>query len=158
MRQVIHATAGVIAALCIVTFFISTVLVELAGTAEDVALVKSLIVLPGLLILVPAIAITGATGFLMAGQRKTGLVGLKKKRMPIIAANGMLVLVPAAIYLDYLASADDFSLVFYLVQCIELVAGLINLSLIALNMRDGLKLSGRLPWRTKTGGGVGRVN
>ena len=158
MRQVIHATAGIIAALCIATFFISTVLVELAGTAEDVALVKGLIVLPGLLILVPAIAITGATGFLMAGERQTGLVGLKKKRMPVIAANGVLVLLPAAIYLDYLASANDFNSVFYLVQCIELMAGLINLSLIALNMRDGLKLSGRLPWRMKTGGGVDRLN
>ena len=64
--------------------------------------------------------------------------------MPVIALNGLLVLVPCALYLDRLASAGRFDGLFYAVQAVELVAGSVNLSLMALNMRDGLRLTGRL--------------
>jgi hypothetical protein len=62
--------------------------------------VKSLIVTPGLYILIPAIAATGGSGFFLSMTRKGRLVDAKKKRMPFIAANGLLILVPAAIFLD----------------------------------------------------------
>ena len=62
MKPIIHKTAALTATLCVATFFTSTLLVELFGTLESVKLVKSMIVFPGLFILVPAIAITGATG------------------------------------------------------------------------------------------------
>jgi hypothetical protein len=38
-------------------------LVELFAPRESIVLVKSLIVTPGLFVLVPAIAVTGGTGF-----------------------------------------------------------------------------------------------
>ena len=158
MKQLIHAIAAVVAAACITTFFVSTVLVELLGNTEDVATVKSLIVIPGLFILVPAIAITGMTGFLMASHRKDAVVSLKKKRMPLIAANGVLILVPAAVYLNLLAAAGNFGLTFYLVQGVELLAGLANIVLISLNMRDGLRLSGRLRRSRKTPVQSGSMN
>lgn len=60
------------------------------------------------------------------------LVDTKKKRMPFIAANGLLVLVPCAIFLNRWAAADNFDTTFYVVQAIELVAGPINLALMAL--------------------------
>jgi hypothetical protein len=37
---------------------------------------------------------------------------------------------------------------FYGVQALELLAGAVNLSLIAMNMRDGLRLSGRIGKRS----------
>ena len=144
MKQVIHRTAAIIATLCIGTFFFSSLLVELFASHAMIATVKSLIVTPGLFILVPAIAITGATGFSLAVKRKGGLIDKKKKRMPIIAANGILVLLPAAIYLDQLAADGSFGLSFYLVQGVELFIGGVNLTLMSLNIRDGLKLSGRM--------------
>lgn len=62
--------------------------------------------------------------------------------MPLIAANGIFVLIPAAIFLNQSASSGDFSSTFYIVQSVELIAGAMNLLLMGLNMRDGLKLSG----------------
>jgi hypothetical protein len=63
--------------------------------------------------------------------------------MPLIAANGLLVLLPAAIFLNLWAAQGTFDSRFYLVQAVELLAGAINLLLMGLNMRDGVKLTGR---------------
>lgn len=100
-----HFLAGLLATLTIATFFLSTLLVELFGSHEAVATIKSLIVVPGLFVLVPAIMATGGSGFALAKSRQGRLVDTKKKRMPFIAANGLLVLVPSAIFLDHWASA-----------------------------------------------------
>jgi hypothetical protein len=143
MPKQIHLIAGLLATLTIATFFLSTVLVGLFGSPEAVASVKTLIVMPGLFVLVPAIAAAGGSGFFLAKSRQGRLVEAKKRRMPFIAANGLLVLMPCAIFLDRWASAGSFDSMFYLVQGLELLAGAVNLALMGLNMRDGLKMSGR---------------
>jgi hypothetical protein len=140
----IHLGAGLLATLTIALFLASTVLVEAFAGPVAVARVKSLIVMPGLLVLVPLIALTGGTGFALA-RRWPGhrVVARKKKRMPVIAGNGVLILIPAAILLDRWAAAGAFDARFYLVQAIELLAGGANLALMGLNIRDGLQLAGR---------------
>lgn len=143
MPKLAHLVAGMLAPLCIATFFLSTVVVELFGSHATVAQLKSLIVTPGLWILIPAIAIAGGSGMFLARSRKGRLVETKKKRMPFIAANGLLVLVPCAIFLNRWAAAGAFDTAFYLVQAIELIAGAINLALMGLNARDGLRMAGR---------------
>lgn len=143
MINKIHPVAAVVATLCIATFFTSTILVELFGSYETVATVKSWIVMPGLFILIPAIATTGGTGFVLSKGRKGQLIGDKQKRMPFIAANGLLVLLPAAIFLNQWAGAGSFDTKFYIVQGLELLAGATNLSLMGLNVRDGVRMSGR---------------
>lgn len=130
--------------LCIATFFVATVAVELYGTPEAVARLKSLIVSPGLWILVPAIAAAGASGTLLGRSRQGRLVDAKRRRMPFIAANGLLVLLPCAIVLDRWAAAGGIGTAFYVVQALELLAGAVNLALMGLNLRDGLRLAGRL--------------
>jgi len=140
---IIHWLAAPVATLCIASFFSATIFVELLGTADSIATVKSLIVWPGLFILIPAIALTGGSGFALAKTRNGKLVEQKKKRMPIIGANGILVLIPCAIFLDRWASVGTYDTTFYIVQGIELVAGSINLTLMGMNIRDGLKMSGR---------------
>lgn len=142
MPKKVHFIAGLLATLTIATFFISTVTVELLGSHEAVAAVKALIVMPGLFILVPAMAATGGSGFYLSKSQQGGLVETKKKRMPLIAANGLLVLIPCAIFLNRWAAVGVFETTFYWVQCVELLAGAINLTLMGLNIRDGLKLSG----------------
>ena len=142
MKNKAHLTAAVIATLCIATFFTSSILVELLGTHESIATVKRLIVMPGLFILIPAIAMTGGTGFVLSNNRKGRLVENKKKRMPFIAANGILILLPAAIFLNQWASSGLFDTRFYIVQGLELLAGALNLTLMGMNIRDGLRMSG----------------
>jgi hypothetical protein len=139
-----HLIAGILAPLCLVTFFLSTVLTELFGLHAAVAQLKSLIVSPGLWIMIPAMAVAGGSGMFLGRLRKGRLVDGKRKRMPFIAANGLLVLVPCAIALNRLAAAGTFDTAFYAVQVVELVAGSINFALMGLNVRDGLRMAGRL--------------
>jgi hypothetical protein len=144
MPNIAHRIAGILAMLCIATFLVSTLVVELFGSHAMVAQVKSLIVTPGLWILIPAMAATGGSGMFLSTSRKGRLVEAKKRRMAFIAANGLLVLVPCAIVLDRWAAAGAFDTSFYAVQAVELVAGAINLTLMGLNVRDGLRMAGRL--------------
>ena len=53
---------------------------------------------------------------------RSPLVARKKRRMPVIAANGLLILVPAAVVLDQWAAAGAFDARFYVVQAVELLA------------------------------------
>ena len=65
------------------------------------------------------------------------------RRMRLIAANGVLILIPAALFLAARAKAGQFDIAFSTVQALELLAGATNLTLLALNMRDGLRMKGR---------------
>jgi len=150
MKTKIHILGPFTATLCIATFFTSTIVVELFGTHENIAMVKGLIAIPGLFVLIPAIAMTGGSGFSLGRNRKGRLLDAKKRRMPFIAANGLLILLPAAIFLDQWASSGAFDTRFYIVQELELVAGAVNLTLMGMNIRDGLKMVGKFPRRTQS--------
>ena len=143
MKSKIHKIASLVATVCIATFFTSTLLVEAVGSEDMIAFVKSLIVMPGIFILVLAMAITGATGFALAKERKGRVVEAKRKRMLIIAVIGIFILLPAAIYLNSWVAEGMFDTKFYILQAIELVAGAINLTLMVKSMKDGKKLVGK---------------
>ncbi|MCK1391055.1 hypothetical protein [Bradyrhizobium sp. 1] len=142
MTKVIHPIAGVIALLTISTFWLATAFSELFASQAVITAVK--IAIPwGFLLLVPALAVTGGTGVTLAQGRRAGLVGAKVKRMPFIAGNGILVLIPAALFLAHKASAAELDALFYAVQALELAAGAVNITLLVLNMRDGLRMKRR---------------
>ena len=143
LLRTLHATAGSIALLAILSFQTATLTTEILGDAARIAAVKSLIVM-GLLILIPALAATGGSGFALSGPRPKGLAARKLKRMKIVAANGLLILVPAALFLNWKAGQGAFDLAFWSVQVAEIAAGLANLVLLGLNMRDGLRMTGRI--------------
>lgn len=143
MKSKLHAIFGSAALLCIATFWLSTVVSELVMDRASVAAVKSA-VLSGMWLLIPSMAATGGSGFSLAKGRGGRLISVKSQRMKIVAANGLLVLLPSAFVLASWANAGRFDGVFYALQGVELVAGAVNFSLLMLNMRDGLKLSGRL--------------
>jgi hypothetical protein len=143
MFKLIHPMAGGVALVTIATFWLSTAFSEVFGSEGMVVAVKT--VIPwGFLLLIPAIALAGGTGFGLANGRRGGLVGAKIKRMQLIGANGVLVLIPSALFLASKASTASFDSAFYAVQAIELAAGAANITLLGLNMRDGLKMKGRL--------------
>ncbi|WP_127114445.1 hypothetical protein [Shimia sediminis] len=148
MKQKIHPIAGALAFFIIAGFWFSTVAVELFGTEAQVIAVKSSIPW-GFLVLVPAMAAVGGSGFSLAGKRRGGVLGAKARRMPIIAANGVLILIPAALFLAAKAKSGEFDSTFYLVQTLELFAGATNLTLLGMSMRDGLRLKGRLRRKAK---------
>ncbi|MGH1352843.1 MAG: CDGSH iron-sulfur domain-containing protein [Methyloligellaceae bacterium] len=143
MKTKIHAAAGVIAFLTILSFWTSTVYTELFTSHETIAWVKGLI-LKGMFILIPAMIIVGGSGMSLGAKRQDDPALRKKKRMPIIALTGLLVLLPAAFYLEMKASTGQFDMWFYSIQLVELIAGGSNLTLMFLNIRDGLTMTGRI--------------
>ncbi|MCB6179854.1 hypothetical protein LHP98_17165 [Rhodobacter sp. Har01] len=140
MIQTIHKTAGVLAFAAIALFWLSTAVSEAALGPAAVVTVKTLIPW-GFLILIPLLATAGGTGFRLAKGRTAGPVGVKRKRMPFIAANGVLVLVPSALFLASKAQAGALDAAFYAVQALELAAGAVNLALLGLNLRDGRRMT-----------------
>jgi len=143
MLKIIHPIAGLLAFLAIATFWLSTALAELSASQAAVTTVKTAIPW-GFLLLIPALAAAGGSGFALAKGRRAGLIAAKIKRMPLIAGNGILVLIPSALYLASKARAGEFDIAFYAVQALELAAGAANITLLGLNIRDGLKMMGRL--------------
>jgi hypothetical protein len=140
----VHRGSSLFATALIVVFLTATVSSELLGSLERVAQVKQLIVLPGLWLLVPAIAAAVITGNLITRGRKGRLLRTKKLRSLAVAATGILILVPAALTLRALSLEGSFGTSFYAIQSIELLAGASNLVLLGLNIYDGRRLAGRM--------------
>ena len=139
MKAKLHAAFGGLALVTICCFWGSTVVSELFGDHAAIAAVKNAI-LWGMLVLVPAMAAAGGSGFALGKGWKSPAVLRKKRRMKIIAANGILILVPSAVFLAGRAGAGEFDWAFAMVQAIELIAGAVNITLLSLNMRDGFAL------------------
>lgn len=143
MKQRIHVIAAIIALLTILTFWLSTVVSELFGSRDLIVWVKMAIPW-GLILLIPALIVTGGSGMAMGKRRTDAPILAKKRRMPIIAAIGLLILVPSALFLAWKASHGQFDTLFLAIQGLELLAGATNITLMGLNVRDGLIAAGRL--------------
>ena len=139
----LHLVASVLALLIIAAFWVSTLGSELFGTEDDIRTVK-LMIPWGFLVLIPSLALAGGTGHVLGRGRADRLVARKSKRMPFIAANGIVILIPAALFLAYKADAYAFDTTFYAVQVLELVMGALNIALLGLNLVDGFRLTGRV--------------
>ena len=83
------------------------------------------------------------TGKKLAGNSKSPIVATKMKRMKFVTLNGV-VLISLAIYLYFRAMNNNIDSTFLCVQIIELLFGAINLTLLGLNIKAGMKLSGRI--------------
>lgn len=137
--QIVHVAAATGAMALILIFQVSTITSEIAGSAAAIAAVKTAIVV-GLFLLAPTLATAGLSGMRLAGGAPKGLALRKLNRMKLVAANGLLVLIPAAIFLRHSAVAGEFGYAFAIVQAAELAAGALNLTLLGLNLRDGLRM------------------
>ena len=83
MPRIIHPLAGIIALLTIVTFWLSTAISELFLSEVAVVTVKTAIPW-GFLLLVPALATVGGSGFFLAHGQRQGLVGAALVRGSVI--------------------------------------------------------------------------
>jgi len=140
MPPKLHAAAGTLGLALIASFWLSTVWAETLGTPAQIAWVKGTI-LYGLALLIPALAIAGAGGAALARSRRGPAVTRKTRRMRIAALNGLLVLVPSAIFLAQKSGAGALDTAFYTVQLLELAAGATNILLLTANVRDGLAMT-----------------
>lgn len=142
--RLLHATAATVALALIAVFWTSTLVSELFLDQSSVLAVKHAIAWYGLGCLVLAMIATGASGFVLGRQRAGGWVEEKKKRMPLIGMNGVLVMMPAALFLHHKAAAGEWDGLFYAVQAVELLAGAAQLTWMSKSFYTGLRLTGRV--------------
>jgi hypothetical protein len=140
MIKRLHVIAAATGFVTILAFWLSTVLTVLLGSHRQIADTRQAVVW-GLLVLIPALGIAGLTGSATAGGATDPGIIAKKHRMLFIVGVGLLILVPAALYLDVLASRGEIGTLFYTVQAVESAAGAISLALMSLNIRDGRRLA-----------------
>lgn len=133
-----HLVAGLVAFAVISAFCKHS---HLRAVADPVAVAEvKQAILWGMLLLVPAMAAAGSTGFRLGGKSTAPVIARKRRRMPAIALNGIIP-VPSAFFLAARAEAGQFDAAFHAVQGLELVAGAVNIALMALNIRDGFALT-----------------
>ena len=137
-----HRAAGFLALLLIFTFLISTIITEFIGDYKLIGLTKKyiLISIAGLILLMAA---TGLSGFRMTKKRDNIITRRKKSRIKIIGINGILLSIFAAI-LYYKSSNAQYDNLFWTIQSLEIFFGTVNLILIILMIRDGMRLSGKI--------------
>jgi len=140
LKTKVHAIAGGLAFLLILSFWMSTLISEIFLHPAAIITVKTGIAY-ALIGFIPVMAAAGGTGFSLGGKSTHPLIVAKRRRMPFIALNGLVVLVPSALFLADKANSNSFDEWFYYVQAIELIVGAINLVLMGLNIRDGLQLT-----------------
>lgn len=142
MLSALHRFCAMLSLLLVGSFWTSTVVAEL--WLEESFIVRVKTVIPyGFILLLPAIAITGATGMVLSRGRMVGRAKTKRNRMPFIALNGLVILIPSALFLSMKAQAGEFDRLFFGVQAVELLAGAINLYLLGRNALDGRRLARR---------------
>jgi hypothetical protein len=143
LKKIVHGFAGAFAILIICIFITATLYVEVFGDVDLIFQVKRKTALPGIEILVFFMLMAGGTGRSLAKTCKGRIVQIKLKRMRIVAFNGIFILIPCAFMLSRWAEVDPYTVRFYGVQTIELLAGCINLAMLILNMKDGVRLRSR---------------
>lgn len=136
----VHCLAGTLAFLLIATFFTSSVIVDLFGDGVQIAVVKQFI-LYGVGLLIPAMMATGISAAKLYPGKAKGVLATKQLRMKFAAANGLFILLPAAVVLAQWSAAGQFDTWFWRLQGLELIAGAINATMLGLNIRDGVRLA-----------------
>ena len=137
----LHKIAGTLALLVILTFFSFSLYAELARDLQLIRMVKTGILYGILLLFVimPAVVVSGKKS---AGTTTSPIVGRKLKRMKLIAADA-LILIVLAMVLYHRAVNNMIDQTFVAIQLIEFVFGLLNAVFLILMIRDGRILSGK---------------
>lgn len=137
----LHLAAAAAAVTATVLLVLAAIITTLLDAHQTVDVRQAM--LWGLLVLVPALVITAATGFGVAGSSADPRIATKKRRMSFIAGIGLLLLAPATIALYQLALRGESGAPYLVAQTVEVLASAISLALMAANIRDGLRLTAR---------------
>lgn len=152
--QKLHATASTLGLVLIAAFFVSSVVAEMGGDHDTILRVKTAICF-ALFALVPIMGAAGVSGQRLAGKSRAPIIRQKKRRMQLVVMNAAFILIPCALALYWLASHGRFGAMFTAVQAIELLAGAVNITLLAQNLRAGLQMR---PARSRRGRAHTTVN
>ena len=150
MKKRVHLVSAVLTAATLAQFLVSVMVVGAFGNYAALLLVRHYVAL-GQALLIPALLVTVFTGLGLATGRRSALVQAKMRRMTVVTLLLVILAAPAAVFLDMKASAGAFDQTFVLVQFGELMVLGMCLLLLGRNIRDGMRLSGRLAPRPPAG-------
>ena len=134
--KLVYKISSFIAFVLIISFMISTLTAEFLGDYILISTIKKYI-LCTLPLLIICMIITGIS------TRKLALLypnvpynRLVVRRVKYIGLNGVVFLAPLATVLNYLAQNNSIDSIFYLLQSLEILFGLINIFLFTKIFRD----------------------
>lgn len=127
--KLLHRIASTTAFLMIASFMTFSLISEFIGDHILIAIVKRTI-LYALPLLIICMILTAVSEKKLAILYPSNIYALRRvKRIKWIALNGVCFLTPLAIVLNYLAQNHKIDTTFYLLQCLEITCGLINIFL-----------------------------
>ena len=139
-RVSLHRIAGFMALGISVLFWLGTIVVLVMGNEAFIAGMK-LTILYGIMFQITALLVAAISGRLLSVDRmREPLVARKFRRMVAATALGLIVLLPAAVYLALKLQGAVPDMPWKLAQAVELVAQAMVIVLLMLNARDGLAL------------------
>lgn len=95
----------------------------------------------GLPVLIGCLVTAALSGRHLARNSRAAVIRRKQRRMRIVAAAGIVVLVPCALILDDLTASVSVGGVVTALEIAEMLVGALNLTLLVLNFRDGRGLT-----------------
>ena len=143
MKTKLHAAMGTLVLLWALVGVVAGLLCLIIGDMPTVTAI-ALVMRRGVILMVAALVGVAISGGVLAGKRQDPPLLAKKRRMPMIIGVAVLVLLPADFYLSAKAQAGNFDALFDGVQGAALIANAALACLLSLNLRDGLRLSGRI--------------
>lgn len=133
-----HLIAAVLVLAILTSFWGAIVISDFFLDQDALAVVRQGIVY-ALIVLIPAMIAVKVTGSKLGKPRIETDVRIqnKKKKATLMAVNGVLIMVPAAFFLNYKASIGEFDMVFRVVQVIELLVGSFQYYFVVTNFKVG---------------------
>ncbi|MDX2468951.1 MAG: hypothetical protein QNL04_00075 [SAR324 cluster bacterium] len=119
-----HFFIGLTVLAILTSFWVAIIVSDFFLDNEALTMVRRGIVY-ALAVLIPSMIAVKITGVKLGKSRieTDPRIQAKKKRATLMAVNGALIMVPAAFFLNYKASAGEFDQWFQIVQAIELIVG-----------------------------------
>ncbi|WP_353433015.1 hypothetical protein [Polynucleobacter sp. MWH-UH23A] len=144
MKTMLHASAGIFAIFCLLAFLSAILVSEIYYAPQDVIAVQKTI-LQAMWAYIPLILFAGAIGYELGNERKGNIVQAKKRRMTAICLISIFLLFPSVFVLATQSADDIRNTVFYGLEAFELVLMAFVVILLALNARDGSRLTADRP-------------
>lgn len=138
----IHLTAAAGAVAVVIAFLAVSAVTELVGGVGEVRAARQGILL-GLPLLIACLATAGITGSRLADRSRSAVVRAKRWRLAAAAVTGLVVLIPCALLLGFPPAAFAGSPQVTALEIIEWAFGSVNLCLLVLNFRAGLRIRSR---------------
>ena len=144
MKTLYHAAAGISSLTCLLIFLVATINVEYSYSAPEMIAAQG-VMLQTMWVYIPLIFTAGGIGYILSKERKERIVQVKKRRMVIIIAVSLFILMPCIYTLANAARYEIAGTIFSRIEILEVLSLILLIALLGLNARDGARLTSDRP-------------